>query len=111
MRHAATRRALCLFACLMWTAATANADPPTRGEPSDDLRAQGAQSASKFRAPVYLSRLSPRGLRLPPGLQLERKAGLQYRTRLELGDSSWVMRFKGPLVKRKRLGLGVEFEF
>jgi len=28
-----------------------------------------------------------------------------------LGDASWVFRFKGPLVKRKRLGLGVEFEF
>ncbi len=111
MRHAATRRALCLSACLMWTTATANAERLTGGEPIYDLRAHGAQSASKLPAPLYPSRLSPRGLRLPPGLQLERKAGFQYRTRLKLGDASWVMRFKGPLVKRKRLGLGVEFEF
>ena len=111
MRHANTRRALRVSACILWLAASGTADPLPAGKTLYGARSVGERSTPTLPAPANPARSTRQGLRLPAAVQFERKAGFQYRTELVLGDASWVLRFKGPLVKRKRLGLGIEFEF
>lgn len=111
MLHNATRRTLCLTAGLVWIATAAAGEPWNSAARSLRLQALIEQSAAELLATSLPSFQERRGPRKSTGLQLDPKAGLGYRTRLALGDASWVLRLKGPLLKRKRLGLGVEVTF
>jgi len=80
--------------------------------PSERLLGEiGAPPAVEALAAPTPLRSALRALKLPPGLQIDRKAGLRYHARLPVGNEHWVLRVKGPLLKRKRLGLGLEVKF
>ena len=113
MPRNATRRVLWLSMGLVWLVSAASADPLAvkpfpRDLPSLGVNRVAEASSKPARAPALESL---RGLKLPYGLQIDSKSGLRYHASLSLGKATWMVRLKGPFLKRKQLGLGLEVKF
>lgn len=111
MRHNATQRVICFAAALVLLAGSTAGEPHGPSRPVNELLAVQPESATLLAPSVPRALAARPGLLGTRGLQLDSKAGLQYHTRLGVGDANWVLRVKGPLLRRKRLGLGFEVKF
>jgi hypothetical protein len=98
---------------LLLAGAPALADEPKHPEPEvkrSHVLIAGKLPAAREESPLDREVLSNRPEWLS-AVQIDRKSGFAVRRSFQLGERDMLFRLKGPVMKKKRLGLAVEIRF
>jgi hypothetical protein len=98
---------------LLLAGAPAQADEPKKPEPEAKrsyVLVGGKLPAAREESPLSQDATSHRPAWLS-AVQFDRKSGFAVRRSLAFGERDVILRLKGPVMKKKRLGLAVEIRF